>query len=1853
MVLLVSFGLRAATPAGLEEEGTIVRVPDVVPGEIIVRFRDQTPAIRRQNLVETFGGTWRWLGGLKGSRARVAVQANGGGGDEVPQIAVLRLTRPETTQRVIRSLAQDPSVLYAEPNYRVRILAPGPFVPRPGPDDYEFGRQWSLRSPSREDGQPAVDIGMTNAWKLATGDRRVKVAIIDTGIDYFHPDLEANVWNNPDEIPENGIDDDGNGYVDDVHGFDFVSGDGDPFDDSNHGTHVAGIIGAVGNNQQGIAGICWNVSLMGLKAFDEAGDSDIGYVVEAIDYAIAERAQVINASWGGADKSVALEDAVNRAHRAGAVFVAAAGNEHVDTPPAPASYPVTLAVGATDQNDQRAFFSNFGSWVDLAAPGSEIYSTYPDAAFDISSGTSMSAPHVSGVAALVLGLHPEFSNTDVENVLLNTARAITADHPLGVGRLDAGKALAVEEKLPNARLVLPEVIQGLVDVVGTADGETFASYELAISVRGVPSERAEDWVVLARRTAPVTDGVLLAGFDTSSVTDGVHVMRLVAVGRSGQISRSTANVEVRNVRVTHPLHNDVLRAGEMVEVEGSVFGGGLEYEVSVGSGWSPTQWTTNGIEILTGGREERLRQKLARWDTSKVPANNYYTLRLAARRGGRLVAEHQVPMIYLDGQLRQGWPLRLPIAEDFPVEDWRQVVAEDLDGDGVQELILLDHGNSDGKLAELKVFRLNGTLVWSRVIGSGEPYSDVPVVGDLDGDGRSEIVVEAGDRREIRVFHGDGQEVLDGWPVRVGAGNLGKLLVDLDHDGTKELVTLSMDTTSGGESGYRQLTVFSSKGAVVRQWNIPACEFEGDAPELLPAVGNLDSDDDLEIVTNYGCNGVAMFDLGKSDGPVWSTHADGVFRSAPVVGDLDGDGRDEIVLGSYDALSLNRGGIYVFDGSGRRWRDFPVLLEESFVNASALADLDGDGALEICVASSNPRRIHVLRHQGFEMDGWPIGQGLNGIIRSGPVVGDVDGDGRPDVVVPIMGSMRQVVSFGDFTRTGGVMAWRADGTPISWGGGQGPRQLVMEGAGGGTRLKASPATLTDLDGDGKLDVVAMSIQEASYDLGDAPVVRKNRASLYVWRVDVPFKAEAMPWPTWQRDAGRSGYSVPKPKINTPPRILNIPNQIARSGGEFFVVRLDRYVEDQQESAAQLKWAVAGAAALRVEVAAGHRLIVTPPEVGWKGREELTLTVTDAGGLTDSRRVTFEMRPDYQPPVVLGDAFEMIEDGELVMDVLANDRDAQGAAVQVLEFSRAEHGRVGAVSGGKLRYIPEADYVGKDAFTYSAIDRSGGVALATVEITVTPVNDAPLVEADKVLVTEDEPVEMDVLANDVEVDGESMQLVSHTPVAHGTLTALGGGRFSFLATTNYFGSDRFTYTVRDASGLESVGEVLLTVKPVVDLPVVQDQSLTVNRNQSREITYLADNPDGSKLTYRIVEGPKHGDLYTYPEVATYIPKQGYSGRDSLTYVANNGFDDGPTGTISFLVTNTNNPPKLDGLTVSTKPGRLLSLPIAVSDNDLDPVELELRQKPAHGVVTGAGTNWTYQSAVDYLGEDQFTIVARDAESTSPEVAIRVRVTDVNTTPRASDSKMDVMVNTSTNLIFSVKDDESDPLTYEILSLPQNGQLKGDSPRYTYTPRTDYLGFDQITFRVSDGLEWSSSAVLTLLVRSPNEPPTTTNQYLSVLTGKVLNASLSVVDTDGDRLRTPVLKGPKHGRLVVRGTNFVYTPFAGYLGGDTFTYRVWDGHRYSPVGKVTISVESPVPPPRPSIAGVKVLSNGQVNLLVRCGVGAVCRVEASDNLVNWKAVTTLTMTTTETQWQDAQTGEFRRRFYRVILESFPQP
>jgi subtilisin family serine protease len=452
-------------------------------------------------------------------------------------IHVIKLPPNMKTEDALKKYRNDPNVEYAEPNYIIRKL-------ETTPNDPYYSSQWGL-----------VKVLANKVWDACKGSDNTIVAVIDTGIDLNHPDLKDHIWKNLGETNCNdGIDNDNNGFVDDCYGWNFTSNSNNTQDDDGHGTHVAGIIGAVTNNNEGVAGLNWYVKLMPVKILDSTGSGDIANLIKAIDYAVKNGAKIINASFGYpsscslASPSQALYDAIKSAGEKGVLFVAAAGNygcNNDKTPLWPASFnlPNIISVAASDQNDNLASFSNYGqNTVHLSAPGTNIISTYFDKANNQSTykslqGTSMATPFVSGAAALLTSCSNNATINEIRERIISSVDVFDSLSSITIssGRLNIYNALnnPLKPIRPTGLFVAINNNNAILTWQDNSNIET-----------GYVVERKSDnsnWNVIARLPANTTSYI------DNNLTSGIYYYRVKAVYNTEEsLYSNDASINVLN-----------------------------------------------------------------------------------------------------------------------------------------------------------------------------------------------------------------------------------------------------------------------------------------------------------------------------------------------------------------------------------------------------------------------------------------------------------------------------------------------------------------------------------------------------------------------------------------------------------------------------------------------------------------------------------------------------------------------------------------------------------------------------------------------------------------------------------------------------------------------------------------------------------------------------------------------------------------------------------------------------------------------------------------------------------------------------------------------------------------------------------------------------------------------------------------------------------------------------------------------------------------------------------------------------------------------------------------------------------
>lgn len=946
---------------------------------------------------------------------------------DLTHVYVLELDTPVSPIIAAIDFAKDPHVEFAEPNYlmKAHLLFNDPYYQSSNSWGQGYRDLWGLDM-----------IRVETAWPLSKG-QGVTVAVVDSGLDYNHEDIAANVWTNTDEIANNGLDDDANGYIDDIRGWDFVGStafnpqmDKDPMDGFGHGTHVSGTIAAVADNSKGVVGVAPEAKIMPLKALDDRGSGLTSLLSEAIVYAANNGASVINNSWGGTASQVpqVLQEAVAYADSLEVIVVASAGNKNnkVENGFYPAVLPQVISVGSVDHLQAKSDFSNFGQKLAVVAPGGDsedlstnrIYqnilslrSANTDFIGDGKNivgekyyrirGTSMAAPHASGLCALMLAINPTLSSVQLKEQLYgNTVdlNSLGFDTVSGFGLINAADTLM--------------------------NGKDY---------------------ILARISSP------FSGFYFGQTLE----MRGTATAK--KFSR---------------------------------------YELRVGKGQNPTSWQTTGLTFNGGGNV--LEGVLGTCDLTQLE-DGLWTLRLVVYDTTGKNAENRIA-VTVDNSLHQGWPQStLQGAPTFGAID-----VADLDQDGKEEVIA---GSLEGLLY---AWRENGELMPGFPVVASNDFGSTltPSAGNLDSDPELEIVVtsDGGPGPNLFVFNHDGT-LVPGWP-RTTANYLSNYvpspptLADMDRDGDLEIIL-------GEDDG--KIHAYHHTGKAVAGWPV-LLDQEWFASGI--SVGDLDGDGEMEILAGnydrmYAWHHKDFNADGKADRvdgwPIQVTRPlSGLYPVpsflAPALGDIDGDGKLEVVAAAWEeTVESTDFRVFAWKASGEVAAGWPQaasgLVELSSV---ALADMDKDGILDV-VVNSNDNKVWAWQGDGTDIPGFPVTLADLELSYEKPaVIGDIEGDGYNEI----------------FTQVGNsVVVLEHDGQiKPGW-----PKPINLEGA---------PA-IADLDHDGTMEIIGQSSYPDN--------------NIYVWDMKEPILNPELPWPMLGQNARHTG------KRNASPQLAPIDAKVIQEG----------------------------------------------------------------------------------------------------------------------------------------------------------------------------------------------------------------------------------------------------------------------------------------------------------------------------------------------------------------------------------------------------------------------------------------------------------------------------------------------------------------------------------------------------------------------------------------------------------------------------------------------------------------------------------------------------------------------------------
>jgi subtilisin family serine protease len=1133
-------------------------------------------------------------------------------GNETPDLSrtyILELSavsEPGLTAEIAR-LNADPEVEYAQRELvaTAEFTPNDPFYSSTGTWGQTYADLWGLQ-----------EIQSGTAWDSTIG-QGIVVAVVDTGVDFTHPDLAGNIWTNAAEIAGNGIDDDGNGFVDDTIGWDFVGAsyqnptpDNNPVDVHGHGTHVAGIIAAAGNNGLGVVGVAWGARIMAVRGLDNNGIGTDAELANAVTYAANNGADVINNSYGGTGYSQTLKDAMDYAHSLGVVLVVAAGNSTVRAETFfPACYPnvITVAAGAT--SDGRTSFSNFGSKIDVAAPGEDILSLRAAGTslgsivatnYTRLSGTSMASPHVAGEAALVLALQPALTPEQVRQAVRVSAddRIWPGFDPyFGWGRVNAANALLVTNPL-EAKIQSPlegAAVNGPVSFSGVAQGPGFSSYTLDYGL----GEPASTWTVIQTGSSSVNGGVL--GTGELNLPDGRNSVRLRAFDNLGRVFTDEMSVQVQYCAITNPASGPTPNAapafkpGVVVPLAGTVRGPSFaQYHVQWTRGLTASGvWSDTGVTLINGGLSPVTNDVFAVFDTSVLPAPDYYIIRLLVDNSG-FTSDVRTMMYIQPDLVSTNWPQMI---WSTPTPWSGMVPARDTNGN-IRLFMSVAPDAATPNQAKLLGFTGDGSSSVSVPLASSNNGFQ-PAAADLNGDGADEVIV--GDGGSVRIVRPD----LTSYtitPAESVTFQYSRIVVDdLNNDGSPEIIALGDDVTHS--RGY--LYAWKPNGQLLSP-HFPislvdsnAFQRENSPVRFLTVDLNGDGLKEILVVDSPTWTNCVLRAFNWDGTPyAWPAVAFSNHVSTMVAGDMDNDGSIDIAVSYFNNYSHEYWAVLSADGSlkpGWPQTTYPVLSDGARM---ALADLNRDGHRELVLSAIH--KLYVWNVDGTLFSPvWPL-QCWDATCLA---VADADGDGYPEIL-SFQEDWNSQFAYDDCK----LQAFRRDGSMWKfW-------RLSGQAGIGSSRYYAVAAG--DFRRTGVVDLAAWyALGSSGY--GQTMVLSQN----------TPFSASGMDWPLTYHDAANTCV-VPVAVSGAPSVQLTSPVDGATLSG---LVSVSAVASDDV--------GVVGVQFKLDGVNLGSEVTTAPYSLTWdthpaaNGTHSLSAVARDSDGHATATALTVTVANDVTPPSV--------------------------------------------------------------------------------------------------------------------------------------------------------------------------------------------------------------------------------------------------------------------------------------------------------------------------------------------------------------------------------------------------------------------------------------------------------------------------------------------------------------------------------------------------------------------------------------------------------------------------------------------
>ena len=864
--------------------------------------------------------------------------------ERLDHLYIVTADTPEDLQAAWDALLASPDVLYVEPDSPIYLQA--------APADPMYPVTWSMQNTGQaypngsggtSSGTAGADINWRPAWDAGLPTGAVIVAVLDTGVDYNHEDMAANMWINPGEISGNGIDDDLNGFIDDIYGWNTIGASANPIDDHSHGTHVAGTIAAV-NNTRGITGINPRANIMAVKIFNAQASSTLSAALQGIAYAVENGAHVINNSWGGYSYSQSLADAILYASEEGVIVVCAAGNANTSQPMYPASYPGAISIAATDSNDDRAPFSNYGATVDLAAPGVDILSLKTalkgPAAGDysnrylVASGTSMASPTAAGAFSLLYAQFPGRDPWLYQRVMQFAANTNFYSRPantnyagrLGRGRVDVHAAL--KHGATNIFVTARTPAAGSTPF-RPGPGDTTNLIVRAGSWRhDIPSASIRATILTGGITLNTTNLALgtVAG-DAVIVSTNHFIMTVTTNATPGSLQGIRFDAYAgATLTDSYTLQFVTFKGSVKDFITTDVFADGRRRIVTWNNSSISLQdldgearWTytlPGTLSVIFGATLGEFtgdaREEILFWYGSIGGGSAFYV------------------MLDMDGNTVSGWPISAGLQPG-------QAIAHDLTGNGKHEIITINYQTTTSNM-NVRARLGDGTVIWSNQVPNGGSFPKGLALGDVDGNGTSDIVVSSVSDGTIRILNATNGVVVrviqvPGYTLRESIR-----LADLDGDGADEIVVTGYDANTMAAYVF----VFQGDGNLRPGWPQyarPNSETWG-TPDL--QFGDLDGDGMIDLVlvdaiyarlAAWNSHGVPLFNF-----PIADTNLHG----RAMISDVDGDQQPDLVyVANYRQASSNEVAYDVVarDRTGMLLHGYPITYRE----AGAL-NIDTDNA---------------------------------------------------------------------------------------------------------------------------------------------------------------------------------------------------------------------------------------------------------------------------------------------------------------------------------------------------------------------------------------------------------------------------------------------------------------------------------------------------------------------------------------------------------------------------------------------------------------------------------------------------------------------------------------------------------------------------------------------------------------------------------------------------------------------------------------------------------------------------------------------------------------------------------------------